>query len=268
MKSSLFYNTDSLILSVLLFLGIVLFYFLGFKISQHQRRRNPENEPAGFGPFEGAMLGLLSLLLGFTFNMAASRFDMRKEQILHEANCIGTVLLRADLYPDSVRREFRSDLEVYIKERIQYYEAGGDEKEIKLSLQKANSISERIWNRAAIISQKNEVVIKSMQMVPAVNEMIDVVTSREEIRNAHVPESIFGMLFILCFAGSFIVGYSCKSKKADLVILFSYSLMTVMTVYLILDLDKPRQGIINTSLTHQNMYDLQNSFHENAEVKK
>ena len=97
-------------------------------------------------------------------------------------------------------------------------------------------------------------------MIPAVNNMIDAVSSREEARNAHIPESILWLLFILCITGSFIVGYASKSKKADWIILFSYSLMTVMTVYLILDLDQPRHGIINTSSTHQNMYNLLNSF--------
>jgi len=94
--------------------------------------------------------------------------------------------------------------------------------------------------------------------------MTDAMGSREEARTAHVPESILWLLFTLCLAGSFIVGYASKSKKADWIILLSYSLITVMTIYVILDLDQPRSGVINTRSTHQNMYNLLNSFQENA----
>jgi hypothetical protein len=92
-----------------------------------------------------------------------------------------------------------------------------------------------------------------MQMIPVVNDMIDAAGSREEARKVHVPESILWLLFTLCFTGSFIVGYASKTKKADWIILLSYSLMTIMTIYIILDLDQPRRGMINTDSTHQNM---------------
>jgi hypothetical protein len=260
MASSLLYNIDPRLLAVLLFIGIILFYFLGLRVFQYQKKRNPAYEPKGIGAFEGAMLGLLSLLLAFTFNKSSSYYDTRRELLIHETNCIGTVLLRSDLFPDSVRKELRSDLKEYITERIHYFELGDDEKKIADALQRASMISGRIWNRAALIAQRDEVVIKSMQMIPAVNDMIDAVSSREEARKAHVPESILWLLFILCITGSFIVGYASKTKKVDWIILISYSLMTVMTVYIILDLDQPRHGIINTISTHQNMNELLHSF--------
>jgi hypothetical protein len=263
MTTSILYNIDSYILSACLFICIILFYFIGLMAYQYKKKRNPGYELNGFGPFEGAMLGLISLLLAFTFNNSASHYDTRRELIVHETNCIGTVLLRSDLYPDSVRYAFRNDLKEYIAARVKYYEAGYDEKTISSVLHNANIISERIWSRAAIIAQKDEVVIKSMQMVPAINDMIDAVSSREEARKDHVPESIIWLLFILCLGGSFIVGYASKTPKADWVIILSYSLFTVMTIHLILDLDQPRHGIINTSSTHQSMDNLMNSLHEN-----
>ena len=93
-------------------------------------------------------------------------------------------------------------------------------------------------------------------------------SKREEARKRHVPESILWMLFLLCLTGSFIVGYASKSKKIDYVILCTYSLMTVMTIYVILDLDRPRRGIITTSLAHGNIYGLLNSLQDNAGTTK
>lgn len=226
-----------------------------------KKKRNPGYTATGIGPFEGAMLGLISLLLAFTFNQSATYYNARRELLMHEANCIGTVILRSDLYPDSVRESFRKDLKQYIVARIEYYDAGTNEKIIDSALQKATVISDRIWNHVATISQKDPSVVKSTQMIPAVNDMIDAVGSREEARNSHVPESILWLLFILCFAGSFIVGFATKSKRADWITLLSYSLITVMTIFIILDLDQPRYGIINNISIHQNIRDLLNYFH-------
>lgn len=256
------YKIDSLVFVALLFIGIILLYFIGLNVSYYKKKRNPDHKSTGIGPFEGAMLGLISLLLAFTFNQSASYYNSRWELLMHETNCIGTVILRSDLYPDSVRDVFRNDLREYVVTRVEYYEAGGNEDAILAALQKANIISKRIWNLTSYVSQKDPDVVKSMQMIPAVCDMIDAVGSREEARKAHVPESILWLLLILCFAGSFIVGYASKSKKADWIVLLSYSLITVLTIFVILDLDQPRHGIIDTSSTHQNMHDLLNTLQD------
>jgi hypothetical protein len=245
---------------MLLFVCIVLCYFLGLSVLRYRIKRNPAHEPSGIGAFEGALLGLIALLLAFTFNMSASHFDTRRAVLINETNAIGTALLRCDLYPDSIREAMRADFKSYITSRIDYYEAGRDEVKIKQSLQQAGAISGRIWSRTALISQQEGSATKSMQMIPAVNAMIDAVSTREEARKAHVPESILWLLLMLSLTGSFVVGYASKSQKTDWIILLSYSLMMVMTIYLILDLDQPRFGIINLNTTHQNMQDLIEAF--------
>ncbi len=259
MIGSILYDIDSRFISALLFVGIIIFYFIGLSFSAYQKEKIPALVSTSIGPFEGALLGLLSLLLAFTFNKSASYSDKSREVLVNETNAIGTALLRADLYPDSIRQAFRSDFEDYILVRIQYFEAGVNEKKIQEALQKANLISQKIWLRTAAVAEQTG-TIKSMQMIPAVNNMIDVVSIREEARNAHVPESILWLLFFLCIIGSFVVGYASVNKKADWIILIGYSLMTVMTVYLILDLDQSRQGLITAESTHRHMYKLLDSF--------
>ncbi|MBI3765733.1 MAG: hypothetical protein HY277_04430 [Ignavibacteriales bacterium] len=256
------YTTPALLLVGLLFIGIILFHRLGLWARQYQKKKDPSYESDGLGPLEGALLGLLSLLLAFTFNQSASHYDTRRDLLVGESNDIGTALFRADLYPDSLRVAFRRDFKEYVTERIAYYEAANNEEAIQTALQKANVLSERIWRRAALVSQQHGDVVKSMQMIPAVNNMIDAVSKREEARKKHVPDSIVWLLLLLCLTGSFIVGYASKSRKIDWVILCSYSIMTVMTIYIILDLDRPRRGIIDTSSVHENIRGLLNYFPE------
>lgn len=84
MTLAILYNINSITLSALLFIGIILFYFLGLRVFQYKKKRTPSYEPIGMGPFEGAMLGLISLLLAFTFNKSASYYEMRREALIGE----------------------------------------------------------------------------------------------------------------------------------------------------------------------------------------
>lgn len=262
------YNIPAPLLVGILFIGIILFYLLGLRARQYKTKNDPSYAPDGVGPLEGAVLGLLSLLLAFTFNQSASHYDIRRDLLIGESNDIGTALFRSALYPDSLKLAFRKDFKEYIMARIAYYDAGTDEDRILTTLQEANDISRRIWQRASYISQLPGDATRSMQMIPAINNMIDAMAKREEARKKHVPESILWLLFLLCVTGSFIVGYASKSRKIDYVILCTYSLMTIMTIYFILDLDRPRRGIITTSSVHENIHGLLNYFQDNAGAAK
>lgn len=246
------YSISAVELSILLFLGINLAYLAGLKGRAMRLKRDPAFEPGGLGPLEGALLGLLSLLLAFTFNQSATDFATHRNLIVTESNAIETAIWRADLYPDSMRTAFRRDFRDYIETRIDYYEARTDEDKIRAVRHKAEEISGRIWVRAASIARSGE-PLSSGQMLPAINAIIDAEARREDARRGHVPDPILGLLFILCLTGSFIVGYANKTRRVDWVVLLSYSLMTVLTVYIILDLDRPRRGLIETSAAHQNL---------------
>ena len=257
--STFLYRMPLPLIVFVLFTGIFLLYFSGATLGKYKKLNNPEAKAEGIGPLEGALLGLLSLLLSFTFSMSASRYDARRALIVKEANDIGTVILRSDLYADSLRTQFRKDLQEYAEARIAYYEAATN-KIISQELTKAGVISGRIWERATIISKKSPEVVRDNQMLPAVNEMIDIVTSRDASRLATVPEPIIYLLIILTLLGSFIVGYGKKEKKNDWIIITLYSVMTVLTIYTILDLDRPNRGNIKTDTPHKKMNELRSFF--------
>jgi hypothetical protein len=103
--------------------------------------KNPE--------ISSSLLGLLALILGLTFAMVGSRFENRKVNLIDEANCIGTAVLRADIYPDSLKTEFRKDFEVYLQSRKDYYLMDNDEVKLNASLKKTAIVENILWNRAA-----------------------------------------------------------------------------------------------------------------------
>jgi hypothetical protein len=102
-------------------------------------------------------------------------------------------------------------------------------------------------------------LISSNQMIPALNAMIDIVTERNAVNKAKVPELIIWILFSLCFVISFIMGYSLRSKT-DWVMINGFALITALAIYLIMDLDRPRRGIITAGKAQQEIVALRNMF--------
>lgn len=257
--STFLYSLPLLLIFFILIFCIFLFYLLGVKTGNYKKLHNPGAKAEGIGPLEGALLGLLSLLLSFTFSQSASRYDSRRTLIVQESNDIGTVILRADMYADTIRVQFRKDLEDYVETRIAYYDTR-NENEINHALANAEKISGRIWARATELSRKAPDLVRDNQMIPAINQMIDIVTNRETARLATVPGLIIYLLILLTLLGSFIIGYGKKETKNDWIILTLYALMTVMTICTILDLDQPRRGFIQTSSPHEKINELRNHF--------
>lgn len=250
------------IVALILLLAMIVMTWLGNFFAAFRTKRNPELVSEGIGSLEGALLGLVALLLAFTFSMSASRYEERRHIIIEEANVIGTAILRADLYPDSIRAAFRKDFEAYVEERIEYFEAGTDTTRILESLARCNAIAMKLWNRATTLGHDPKNLISTNQMIPALNQMIDIVTTRFATSLAKVPKSILWLLFLLCLVASFVVGYGRKGKKLDWVMVAGFSLMTSLAIYLILDLDRSRRGIITMDNAHERIVDLREMFEE------
>jgi hypothetical protein len=242
-----------------LFVSILIFYLLGVKISNYKKRHNPESKSEGIGPLEGALLGLLSLLLSFTFGMSASRYDARRSLIVQESNDIGSVISLCDMYPDSIRTLFRENLKEYVDTRISYYNTTKSEV-MNNSVIKSQQISSKLWKSIVILSRQKPDFTRDNQMITAFCKMTDMVTSRDASRLAKVPELIVFLLIILTIIGAFIVGYGKKTKKNDWIIIALYSIMTVLTIYTILDLDRPKRGTIRTNIPHEKIIELRNAF--------
>src|SRR6187551_543156 len=127
----------------------------------------------------GALFTLLGLILAFTFSMAIEYHGIRRDIIVEEANDIGTAILRADLYRESDRNLFRAEFKKYVDARIDYFAAGADLDKIKAAQKFSAEIQQQLWNHASQFSKDSGYSIASMQMIPALNTMIDVTTSRQ-----------------------------------------------------------------------------------------
>ena len=262
MYDSIFHKIGAHWIAIAIFLLILLANWLGFRYRKFLEAKPGKETIDGTGTMESSMLGLMALMLGFTFSMALSKFETRRQVIVEEANNIGTALLRADLYPDSIRTLLRADFKEYIEARISYYNAGIDKKKLDSSLINTSNYSGKLWKRAADLVQNDRYRVNTLQMIPALNNMIEIVRVRESGRQAKVPPVILTMLVLLTLLSSFIVGYGHKGKRRSLVMTCTFSVMTTIALYLILDLDRPRRGMLNLDAAEQNITELREFFNK------
>jgi hypothetical protein len=193
-----------------------------------------------------ALYALLGFILAFTYNMSESRFEKRKAHIVEEANAIGTALLRCDLYEDSTRLELQKNFYQYIQARIHFYEAGRDTNELNKAIEATDKIAGKIWATATAHAKKypgNYIVTN--QSIPSINDMIDMVTTRNAGLEATVPPIIVMMLLILCIGISLFTGYYFAGYRTDWLVVSGFIITICMVVYITLDLDRPRRGLIN-----------------------
>jgi hypothetical protein len=259
LKLSLLQSASTTFIAIVLFILLIVFYLFGFQIRKRIIKRNPEQSLEDLGAINGTLLGLLALLLAFTFGMSNSRFDTRRQLIVQEANAIGTVVLRTEIYPDSMRHLLKGQLKEYLEARIAFLEAGMDEKKLISTYVKANEISSTIWSTAATYARVDDITTRTSELLPALNEMIDLTTTRRAAGEATIPDSIMYFLFILCICSAFLLGYDRK-KDFDWIVVIGFAIMLSATVFTIIDMDRPRTGLINMNNPNHKIIELREMF--------
>ncbi len=256
MFSDFLYNSPTSLVICGLFIFIMLSMWLGSKLQGIKYLSDKE----GFGPIESSLLGLLALILAFTFSATYSRYDERRKIIVEETNDIGTAILRIEMYPDSIKPYLRKDFKEYVEARIDYYKAGTDDLLIQTAINKSELVSKMIWKRITDASKNSNSLIFTSQMIPAVNNMIDIATSRDELRQARVPSSIKWVLLILILTSSLIIGINSGPFIKKGLIKIGFAVMICLSSFLILDLDKPRTGLITMENAERKIDDLLKMF--------
>jgi hypothetical protein len=248
-------------LSIGLFLGMLLFMEIGRRIRVRQWARDPDLAKAGFGAIEGGVLALLGLLLAFTFSGAGTRFEARRQLIVEETNAIGTAYLRLDMLSAAAQPKLREYFRRYLDARLNVYRKLPNIEGAKEELSIANSLQQEIW-REAIASVRTAAapVEAAVVFLPALNAMIDISTTRTMAVYVHPPVIIFVMLFALACVSSLLAGYDMAGGKSrSWFHMLCFATVVAVTIYVILDLEYPRTGLIRVNAFDQALVELRDS---------
>jgi len=247
------------LLAGILFVGLLLIYVVAHGFRRYHLTVKPDFAVADLNTINGMLLGLLGLMLAFSFSMANERFNSRRGLVIEEANDIGTVVLRLDVLPDSLRTVLRTSMKQYLEERIAFYDARMDLNRAAAHYYRADSISSSVWRAVVGHARKDNLSVIASEIIPALNAMIDITTTRRAAGEATLPPTIIYFLFALCLGSAFMLGYDHKGP-VNWVVLICFATMLSATVFTVIDLDRPRSGLINLDGPHQRMVDLRSLF--------
>jgi hypothetical protein len=214
-----------------------------------------EEERADFNIVLGATLTLLGLIIGFSFSMAISRYDQRKNYEEAEANAIGTEYLRADLLPPEGAERVRILLKKYVDARILFYTTRDDRQLAKVDHDTAE-LQNQLWSaiRTAAAAQQTPVVAL------AISGMNDVLNSQGYTQAAwwnRIPNAAWALMATIAICCNLLIGYS--AHKRDRRLFFILPIAVSISFFLISDIDSPRGGAIR--VVPQNLLSLAQSLH-------
>lgn len=231
---------------------------IGFRMG---RRLDPAKRAANesqSGKIQGALLGLLGLLMGFTFAMSVARYETRKQLVLDEANAIGTAWLRAGMLGDTARDASRPALIDYVDARIKGASVLSFTKEFQAQVARSEQDQVKLWH-AAVAAVKDHDSPATSLYVAALNDLIDLDAKRLAAMRNHVPGTVWLLLTLVSVTACWTVGYTTglggSARHALPMIVLPVLLAVVITI--IADLDNPKRGLIVVS--QQSMIDLHNT---------
>lgn len=196
----------------------------------------------------GALLGLLALMMGFTFSVALSRYEARLDAVLQEANAIGTTALRARLLPEPQASTSLKLLRDYTQLRLALTQKAASEADVMIVVERSNAIQEALWLEAKAVAAKDNAIVPTGLYLQTLNDMIDDQEKRLTAFRNRVPGVVFVALYGIAILAATFTGYAGwteaqRSRISDYLVCFAVAAV----ILLIQDLDRPGAGLINVS---------------------
>jgi hypothetical protein len=240
-----------------LFAGMVFLLEVGRRLRLRPRMKDGEGSAAGLGVVEAALFGLMALVLAFSFSGAASRFDDRRNLIVEEANDIGTAYLRIDLLPPAAQPQLRDMFRRYVDTRIETYRVLPDYDAAMSLIAKSGDIQRDIWNYAVGATKDLTNPQAAMVLLPALNTMFDIANTRYWVTMFHPPLMIYALLATLALVCALLAGYGMVAVNTrSWIHTVGFALILTITVYVIVDMEYPRVGLIQVTSIDRALVDV------------
>jgi hypothetical protein len=235
-----------LLFALLLFITMLVGLEVGRRFGVKRRPKESEGERGGLGPVEGAVFALFGLMVAFTFSGAAARFNEKRMLIAEEANCIETAYLRLRLVSHEAQPALQELFRRYLDSRLETYRRLPDMVAAEMEMAKSKMIQEEVWTQAVAATRlPDSHPSAGLLLLPSLNNMIDISTTRTMALQLHPPKIIYALLFGLGLICSLLAGFRMSSgQHRSWLHILGFTVLTVIIVYVMLDVEYPRAGLI------------------------
>ena len=233
---------------LLVFAISLLWLYLSARIGAalgKRRRIEAEGARGDFDLVQTATLTLLGLIIGFSFSMAISRYDQRKNYEEAEANAIGTEYVRAGLLPAADAATVRTLLRKYLDQRVLFYTTRDTQQLRRIDADTAKSQAD-LWAALQGPAAANPTPVMAL----ALAGMNDVLNSQGYTQAAwwnRIPRAAWALMITIATCSSVLIGYGARSRIPETILLLVLPLVVSISLFFIADLDSPRGGVIRVS---------------------
>jgi len=228
------------IFGLVCFLLLWLAVALGFRL-QSKRVQLADDDREDLAVVTTATLTLLGLIIGFTFSMAVSRYDLRKHYEAEEANSIGTEYNRIDMLAPAESATVHELLKKYLDLRIQHYEIRFDTTRLREIEAQTEDLQRKMWSVVANVGATRSSATIAL-VVAEMNQVIDNQGYAQAAWLNRIPRAAWILLVLIAICGTFLVGFSSRKHRKILFIVLPGTI--ALSLFLIADIDCPRHGVI------------------------
>jgi hypothetical protein len=243
----------ALLFALILFIGMLLLLEVGRRFGVRRRPKESEGERGGLGTVEGAVFALFGLMVAFTFSGAASRFNEKRMLVAEEVNCIETAYLRLHLLSHQAQPALQELFRRYVDSRLETYRRLPNMVAAEMEMAESKKIQEEVWTESVAATRLPDSHPSSgLLLLPALNNMIDMATIRTMALQIHPPRIIYLLLFGLGLLCSLLAGYRMSGgQHRSWLHIFGFAVITVIIVYVMLDVEYPRSGLLRLETADQ-----------------
>jgi hypothetical protein len=195
-----------------------------------------------YGLILGSTLTLLSLIVGFSFSMAVSRYDLRKNCEENEANAIGTEYLRAALLPAPAALQVQALFKQYLGQRIVFY-ASRNAEELRLDEARTAELQLALWAAVADVAKQQPTPLMAV-VVEGMNEVINTQGYTQAAWWNRIPTAAWVLMVAIAVFNCALVGYGVRSTREERLLLMVAPAVMSLSMFLVAEIDSPRSGLI------------------------
>lgn len=236
------------LIPVLIFFAILAIIKVGWHYGCYLHNRSKGNRTSTDETLVSAILGLMALVVAFTFNGAAGRLDQRERLMLAEVNSISSAITATTYVNPEDQTVLRATLRDYLDKRIVLYTdvfngRGLAEKQQSVD---ATFAALNVQAMAAVQKVSSEKRALANDLVRRVNDLTSAYDNQRQAMWMHPPKIIWVSLFALVLIGSFLAGYkSGLTKRKERFLTMLFALLMSFAIYLIFSLEFPFLGHVN-----------------------